>query len=314
MLLHGGCVRSVVTAGRTPAADKAAVVVMRRQVLNAAESGDSDPIASGLRAQMTAEPGNVNPRLQLAAHYGKRGLQELQLEHLRLAVERFPESREARWQLAQALRKAGLRQEAAATLASFVQAAKGGADAEVLNLLGICYDDTGEWTAGEEAYRKALALDPNFEPLYNNLGFNLLEQGRTTEAIAALEQALKRNRGSVVARNNLGLALAQTAAVDDAVRHFENVTDASTAYSNAAAALIEQRRYAESRRLLQAALDYNPRNAAALANLQLVSEQDGQPAEIRWHAAGNRWRSPLAVLRHVLGRTEAKPKADSPTP
>ncbi len=287
---------------------------MRRQVLNAAESGESDPVASGLRAQMVNEPGNVKPRLELAAHYGKRALQELQLEHLRLAVERFPESREARWQLVQALRKAGLRREATDTLASFVQAAKGSADAEVLNLLGICYDDTGEWKAGEEAYRKALARDPNFEPLYNNLGFNLLEQGRTTEAIAALEQALKRNRGSVVARNNLGMALAQTAAVDDAVRHFENVTDASTAYSNAAAALIEQRRYAESRRLLQAALDYNPRNAAALANLQLVSEQDGQPAEIRWHAAGNRWRSPLAVLRHVLGRTEAKPKADSPTP
>ena len=302
LLISGaGCVRSVAGAGRRPVGQKATVVVMRRQVLNAAESGEGDPEASRLRARIRAAPADVEPRLQLAAHYGKIGLGELDLEHLRLAVERFPNSREARWRLAQALRAAGLPEEASGALAAFVGGPpEAGTDPELLNLLGVCYDEAGDWKSGEEAFRRALIAAPELDFLHNNLGFNLLEQGRAGEAIDAFEQALKRNPGSVVARNNLGVALARSSALSEAVRHFENVVDAASAYNNAAAALMEQSRYEESRRLLEAALDYNPKNPAALANLRLVSERDGRPVEVRLRAETSRWRRSVAWLRRTF--------------
>jgi len=59
------------------------------------------------------------------------------------------------------------------------------------------------------------------------------------------------------------------------------VVDTATAYNNVAAALMEQNRYEESRRLLEAALDYNRSHAAALTNLKMVAAQDGKPLELR---------------------------------
>lgn len=285
---------------------------MRRQVLNAAESEEGDPVAARLRAQIAASPNDVSLRLRLASQYGKIGLRDLELEHLRLAVERFAESRDARWRLAEALRSAGIPQQAAEILSSFITANTAAAsDPGLLNLLGICRDEAGDWKRGEEAFRRALAVAPDRADLQNNLGFNLLEQGKTREAIATLEQALRRNPASVVAQNNLGVALARSSAIDEAVRRFEKAgEDSATAYNNAAAALIEQNRYAEGRRLLQASLDHNPKTSAALANLKMVSELDGHPAEIRPRppaAAG--WRKPFAWLKRALGSPQPRQQA-----
>jgi len=284
-------------------------MVMRRHILNAVETGESDPVAARLRGRVRAEPNDVGLRLQLAAHYGQIDLQELELEHLRLAVERFPLSWEARRALAGVLRAATLSAQAVETLAGFVRSGDDAArDLELLNLLGICQDEAGDWKAGEGAFREALALAPERDYLHNNLGFNLLEQGRVGEAIVSFEQALKRNPRSAVARNNLGVALARSSAIPEAVRHFENLVDAATANSNAAAALMEQNRYHEGRRLLEAALDHNPRNPAALANLKLVSEHDRKPAEVRLRPLASGWKRPLALLRRTFGFSPPKPR------
>ena len=303
-LIGVGCAKPRArAAASTP---NAVTTMMRRQILNAADAGEGDPVANRLRQQVAAEAGNVALRLELAAHYGQRGLPELELEYLRLAVERFPASAEARLALARKLRQSGQPQQGADILELFLRAqeadSNGGVmapDPELLNLLGICLDDAGDWAAGEQVFRQALAVAPEQDYLHNNLGYNLLRQDRPREAIAAFAEALKRNPKSEAAHNNWGLALARSGGVGEALKHFQAVADPATANSNLAAALIEQSRWQESRQLLEAALDGSRSHAAALANLKLVSELDGKPATVRarhnhnnpllWPWLGFRW-------------------------
>jgi len=311
-LLGAGCARQTAVVS-TPPAPKATAVstVMRRQVLNAADAGEGDTLAAQWRRQLASDPLSVEPRLALAAHYRKTGRPELELEHLRVAVERFPSSREARLALAASLRGAGEPADAAAALQELLALQPAAADdPAVLNQLGIAYDEAGDWRRGEQAFRRAVALAPKLDYLHNNLGYNLFQQQRVPEAVPALQQAVKLNPRSETARNNLGMAVARWpgAAVGDALKHFENVTDAATANSNLAAALIEQQRYGESRRLLEAALDYNRSHAAALANLRLLSELDGKPLTVPLRPRVGPVRRSLAVLKKIF----VPPKGDTP--
>lgn len=308
ILLAGpGCVRRTTTLARPPAKPAAVTATMRRQVLNAADAGEGDAIANQLRRRMDAEPDNVSLRLELAAHYAQIGLPELQMEHLRVAVERFPDSRPAHLALVEALREAKQPRRAAEKLETFVRDHPAAADAKAFNELGICYDEAGDWKAGEQAYRRALDLAPRLDYLHNNLGYNLLQQERLPEAIGEFRQALKTNPNSAVAHNNLGMALARESlenphiSINQALKHFENVADAATAYNNLAAALMEQSRYDDSRRLLQSALDYNRSNAAALANLRLLEELDGKPAQLRLRQRAPVWRWSAAFFKMVAG-------------
>lgn len=296
-----GCARRMAT--QKPAAPPTSVATnMRRQILNAADAGEGDAVVNRLRREIAARPDDLASRLELAAHYGRRGLPELELEHLRVAAERFPSSAAAQMALAQSLRKAGEPRAAAESLAAFLAVQPSAGGAEAYNLLGVCLDEAGDWKAGEMAFRRAVAAAPLLDYPHNNLGYNLLEQRRTADAADEFRQALKLNPRSETARNNLGVAVAQTpgAAISEALRHFESVTDAATAHNNLAAALIEQGRHQESRQLLEAALGHNRAHAPALGNLKLVSELDGQPAHVRAQRNRNGWLRPLAFLRWVF--------------
>ena len=62
---------------------------------------------------------------------------------------------------------------------------------DLLSLLGILQDDTGQFPAAEQTYRAALAHAPDRADLHNNLGYNLLLQAKPVEAAAELQAALK---------------------------------------------------------------------------------------------------------------------------
>jgi Flp pilus assembly protein TadD len=170
----------------------------------------------------------------------------------------------------------------------------------------------GQWTEGEKGHRAALALEPDSDYLHNNLGYNLLLQNRHEEAAREFERALQFNPKSVQARNNLALALANKG--DLALREWQKVNDPASAHNNLAAVLIEQGRYTDARGQLDIALGYNRRHPAALANLKLVSELDGRPAEVhlgppvltRWE----RWRS--TVMSWFTGPVPGQERTAAP--
>lgn len=298
----------VLTAGLTGCAQRSATVhppvpvvtAMDRQIRNAVDAGDGDYLLRSLRQRMIEHPEDLAVRLDLAHAYEARNFPELALEHYRLAADRFPESADAHLQLARSLHAAHLEADAAGIFGDFLQAHPQRSVAYA-SWLGILRDDAGDWKAGEAAHREAIEIavseGQDKDYLHNNLGYCLLKQGRKDEAAVEFRSALALNRGSEIARDNLGIALAEDA--NAAIVHWQSVSEPAAAHSNMAAVLIEQHKYPEARAEIARALGYNRTHSAALANLKLVSALDGKPATVAATASpkgwGARWK--LAVQR-----------------
>jgi len=288
-VLMAGCVHERHLSS-TPVAPQAPApaTVWDRQIRNAADAGDGDYQLKGLRAKTAAEPDNVAARLDLARAYRERGYPDVALEICRLAVARFPESGEAELALVRALRDMSRRPEAIESLEAYL-AAHPQTVAKFYSWDGILHDETGALAAGEQAHRKAIALAPADDSLHNNLGYNLLEQKKFEDAAGEFREALRINPASQVARNNLGLALANLNTAQ-AIANWQTAADPATAHNNMAAFWIEKGNYAEARKELNIALGYNKSHAAALKNLELVSRLDGNPAAVPANASETRWQ------------------------
>ena len=288
-LATASCVRERREAkAAAPAPPVPAVSVWDRQIRNAADAGDGDYQLKALRAKVAAEPDNIPARVDLAKAYSDRGYPDIALEICRLAAERFPESGEVELALVRSLRGINRRPEASAGLEAFIKAHPQ-KSASFYSWAGILHDETGGYAAGEPAHRQAIELAPGDDALHNNLGYNLLQQKRLEEAASEFREALRLNPASLVARNNLGLALANLNTAQ-AIANWQSASDPATAHNNLAAVWIEKGNYAEARKELNIALGYNKALAAALKNLELVSRLDGSPAAIPANASDTRWQ------------------------
>lgn len=275
---------------------------MRRQVVNAVDAGDGDWEIRRLRERVTGRPADVEARLELARAYAKRGYPELEIEHYRVAAERFPDSGDAALALAKALRNANANSEALDVLAGFCNR-NPSAPADLFSWVGILADDAGDTLGAERWHRAALARQPEQDSLHNNLGYNLLLQGTFEPAAVEFRRALELNPRSGIARSNLGIALAassQAAVLQDAVLQWQSLSDPATAHNNLAAVLMERKRYAEARLEIQKALAFSPKHAAARNNLELLAELDGKGAKAG-PAPNEGWRRVSSVLRRALG-------------
>jgi len=309
------CVQHTQVAKAPPA--PAPQSVWERQIHNAIDAGDGDYQLRVLRQKLAADPDNVPIRLEMAKAYSERGYPDVALEVCRLAAERFPESGEAQLALVRALRAMNRRPEAIDGLVAFLKAHPRNGP-EYYSWLGILRDESGLWPLGEPAHRKALELAPPLDYLHNNLGYNLLMQKKYAEAAGEFREALKLNSRSAVARNNLGLALANLDETGQALAAWQAASDPATAHNNLAAVLMEKGNYANARKELEIALRYNNAYPAALKNLELVSRLDGHPATLAVKPAESRWRRlKIAFRRFFVGpledsRTEPVKTASAP--
>jgi len=242
---------------------------MHRQVVNAVDAGDGDLRIRNLREFVAANPGDLKSRLALADLYLQAGYPELAVEHSRLAGERFPSAPEAQITLARALRRMGLAREGVGALERYLAAARP-TTPDLYSWLGILRDDLNDHAAAEQAHRKAVEMAPERDTFHNNLGYNLLLQGKREAAAVEFRRALALNPHSDAARNNLGLALVDNP--NEALLAWKSGNDPATAHSNLAAALIEKGRYAEARKELETALRYKRDHPAALKNLKLLAD------------------------------------------
>ncbi|MBM3723957.1 MAG: tetratricopeptide repeat protein [Acidobacteria bacterium] len=270
------------TAARRPAPAPSVYAVdqtMRRQVTNAVDAGEGDVRVAALRRKVVAEPANVEARMELASYYDQLGFRELAAEHYRSAAQHAPGRGDAHWKLARTLRGLGMRDEAISGLQKFVRE-QSAADIEVMSWLGILLDEAGRLVEAEASHRAAKSLNGSVEFVYNNLGQNLMLQGRAEEALAEFRRAVELKPRSEIARNNMGLALAAASAKNpeaarEALKQWQSVADPAAAHNNLAAALMEQGRYAEARKELEAALNIRQGFLPALENLRLLSQLDG---------------------------------------
>jgi tetratricopeptide (TPR) repeat protein len=293
-----------------------------REATNAVDAGDGDLEIASLRKTMMARPDDVEVRLRLAQAYTARGFPDVALEHYRLAAERFPDAANAAVRLARALRLAGQKEEALAGLKGFVLAHPQHS-AEPYEWLGILNDDLQNWQASQSAYETALLYSPPSSPstaeLQNNLGYALLMQHLNNAAAMEFRAALRIRHDMVIARNNLGIALAGTP--KEAILNWQAVSGPAAAHNNMAALLIERGDYSEARKELVTALGYDQQNAQAVYNLALVSERDGKPAVIppqaenaKTAAAKNpKQPGPLSRFFHPVKHTGKPVESQPPT-
>jgi len=273
IMTTGSCMRHVQTARHVPA--PAVSAIMERQVKNAVDAGEGDIEAKLLRQRLAANASDLDARILLARLYYRRGLPDLALEHYRMAAALFPDSALVASELAKILREMGEPEAALKTLKDF----KAKVTWELFSLEGILEDELGRFDLGEKEHRAALALDPGRSSLHNNLGYNLLLQGRPETAALEFRRAIEIDPRSVIAHNNLGATLASQPS--EALAEMRRSTQPAVAHNNLAAVLIEQGRYAEARAELASALSFRRDFPEAIANLKLVAERDGQPATVR---------------------------------
>ena len=244
-----------------------------RQVKSTAVASVGDPVAQQLRSEMIADPDNVTPRLELAAHYEKQGFGEIAIEHYRLAAQRFPDSAPIHLTLAKSLYKNNFAEEAVEGLESFLSTHPS-TDADLHCWLGLAYDKAGDLEGAEKSYKQAILLEPKKDVYYNNLGYNLYLQDRKTEAEIQFRQALQLNGNSETARNNLALVLPGR---EEALGQLRTNSDLAIAHNNLAAEKIAEGNYGEAREELTIALEHRKDLPQVWNNLRLVSELDGQP-------------------------------------
>jgi Flp pilus assembly protein TadD len=295
-VLLGGCATKN-RASRVTVPSNQMQPVLERQILNAVDAGEGNPRVRELRETIAEEPQNVKARVNLAVAYNKAGFPELELEHLRLAVERFPESDLAVVALARALVRVERHSEAALHLRVYLSKQEN-PPATVLSWAGIANDRLGKYQDGESLHRRAIARSPGRDPLHNNLGYNLMMQGRSAEAAESFRRALELNPASDTARNNLGLALGDQPAA--AITHFRQTADQAIAHNNLAAYLYEKGDVAGARRELELALDYRKDMPRILENLRKISALDGMPIQMPRQENRSLWRSFTRGLKQTF--------------
>lgn len=92
--------------------------------------------------------------------------------------------------------------------------------------LGDLYAESGQMEAAIAMYQKALSLDPTIQGVTGNLGLLLAEQGNLPAAISHFQKALSQAPDDLPIRLNLGLALYHQNDFSEASRQLLQVTQA----------------------------------------------------------------------------------------
>ncbi|MEX0808943.1 MAG: tetratricopeptide repeat protein [Dongiaceae bacterium] len=145
------------------------------------------------------------------------------------------------------------------------------------NALGRFYDNREEWGIAEEAYTRALTLEPDSSSVLNNQGISFMRQGRYAEAEAMFRRSLSIDPRSDLANGNLRLAVAWQGRYGEALNNVP-ASEAPNALNNVGYIAMMNGDYATSERLLAQAIEMSPTfHAEAHANLDRLRALQGQP-------------------------------------
>ncbi len=152
------------------------------------------------------------------------------------------------------------------------------------NNLGIALAESGRTQEAVAHYEQALRIKPDYAEAHCNLGAALARAGRLQEAVGHYEQALRIQPDYADAQYNLGLALALLGRTQEAIGHYEHALrihqpDNADIRNNLAVALVQQGRVQEAIEQWQQALRIQPDNAEIHCNLGIALGQTGRIQE-----------------------------------
>lgn len=149
------------------------------------------------------------------------------------------------------------------------------------NMLGIVKANAGEMDVAAAEFGAALALDPRFIPAKTNLAGAWLASGKVGEAKALYEEARRAEPDNVRAIEGLADVAVLEGRADDALDLYRRATTldpTSTRYLVKAALMEMKTDPASGEALMQEALQIDPTDPGALAQLGLIYYQSGDYA------------------------------------
>ncbi|MGD0389665.1 MAG: tetratricopeptide repeat protein [Tepidisphaeraceae bacterium] len=134
--------------------------------------------------------------------------------------------------------------------------------ANALQLLGVCYGQSGQPQKAVALISRALAIRPDVAEFHGNLGEFLRELGKIPESIASFERAIALNGSDPVIRNNFGVSLAKARQFEAAIAQFRRAIELKPDYAdphaNMGTALNAIDRLDEAFAEIQTAIAMNP--------------------------------------------------------
>jgi tetratricopeptide (TPR) repeat protein len=148
------------------------------------------------------------------------------------------------------------------------------------NYLGYWLVAQGRTAEALEHYQKALEINPYYPDARNNLGTLFLNQGRIDEAINQFKKALEIEPNYLNAHYNLGNALLEVGRIDEAIVQFRRALeikpDDADTYYNLGVALMRVGRSDEAIGCFQKVIEFKPDSVGAYNNLALVLFTQGK--------------------------------------
>ena len=132
-------------------------------------------------------------------------------------------------------------------------------------------------------YEEALRINPGHARSHNNLGFILAARGRLDDAIVQYTEALRNHPDYALAHDNLGVALAKQGRIAEAIAHFREalrgLPDDAAAHYDLANALLQAGSLDDAIAEYSEALRLDPASAPARNNLGLALARSGRTRE-----------------------------------
>jgi tetratricopeptide (TPR) repeat protein len=179
------------------------------------------------------------------------------------------------------------------------------------NNLGTALAQTGKTEEAIAHYEQALRLKPDYAEALNHLGTVLLQEGKVTDAIRRYEQALRIRPDYAEAHYNLGVALGQTGRIEEAIAHYEQALqlkpDYAEAHNNLGNALAQTGRIEEAIAHYEQTLQLKPDYAEAHYNLGIALARTGKIEEaIAHYEQALKLQPDFAPARNALARLQAR--------
>ena len=135
---------------------------------------------------------------------------------------------------------------------------------------GMANERTGNYPAAVRAYERGLAVEPGNVELLNALGFSLFQQGKSKDAVVALEKAIAIDPKHWKSHNNLALASIDLGELEVAEAHYREslaLKEQPAIYNDLGFVLERQGLLDEAAAAYRKAIKLDPGSASAHYNL-----------------------------------------------
>jgi tetratricopeptide (TPR) repeat protein len=169
---------------------------------------------------------------------------------------------------------------------------------------GMANERTGNYPLAVKAYKRGLEIEPENVELLNSLGFALFQQGKSQEAITALEKALAEDPGHLKAHNNMALASIDLGQLEVAEAHYREslAIEPQPAIHNDLGFVLERMGLShEAVEQYQKALELDPESASAHYNLGVSLARSGEYGRAERHIRTALELEPTAQTHAGLG-------------